>query len=599
MLLELDDDTATIPWELLDMPDDRAGGGDRRPWAIRCQLLRKLRTEQFRERVQDAGREDNVLVVGEPLTADGYARLPGAAAEARAVAQALRSDGGIAAQQLTALLERDDASSVVNALYARRYRVVHIAGHGEPGLDGGLVLSGGTFLGPKEIHSMRTVPELVFVNCCHGAARGTATGNEARAFDRSAFAASVADALIEIGVRCVVAAGWAVDDGPAALFATTFYRQLLGGAPFVAAVAAAREAAWAQGGNTWAAYQCYGDPDWTFVRGNAARARSSTLQEDYAMVSSPLGLALALEELAVKSRWQGAEPQEQLERTRFLETRFAAQWGGMGAVAEAFGLAHAEAGARDAAIAWYERALAANDGSASLKAAEQLGSLRARRAWSMAETAAAGSPALDGARTALTEALRTLQTLAALQSTPERETLVGSTWKQLARLEQRAGDTAAMQGALQAAASAYGRAEALAAARGDPGLFYPALNRMALELVAHAGDRRWPGFDAAALDAARASLAARSEEDADFWSLAGRIEIEVLAAAAAQRLAGQLAAAQAAYADLHNRVPAQHLWATVAEQAEFVLGAYAAATRGAERSAAQALQRQLSAWAAA
>ena len=598
MLLELDDDTATIPWELLDMPDDRAGGGDRRPWSIRCQLLRKLRTEQFREQVQDAGREDNVLVVGEPLTADGYARLPGAAAEARAVAQALRSDGGIAAQQLTALLERDDASSVVNALYARRYRIVHIAGHGEPGMDGGLVLSGGTFLGPKEIRNMRTVPELVFVNCCHGAARGThaAAGTAPREFDRSAFAASVADALIQIGVRCVVAAGWAVDDGPAALFATTFYRQLLGGAPFVAAVAAAREAAWAQGGNTWAAYQCYGDPDWTFVKGAGAQARSSTLQEDYAMVSSPLGLALALEELAVKSRWQGARPQEQLERTRFLETRFAAQWGGMGAVAEAFALAHAEAGARDAAIAWYERALQANDGSASLKAAEQLGSLRARRAWEMAETAATDSPALTAARAALTEALRTLQTLAALQSTPERETLVGSTWKQLARLEQRAGDSVAMQGALGAAASAYGRAEALAAARGDTGLFYPALNRMALELVAHAGDRRWPGFDAAALDAARASLAARGEEDADFWSLAGRIEIEVLAAAARHRLAGQLDAALAAYADLHNRVPAPHLWATVAEQAEFVLGAYAAAARGAERSAALALQQQLAGW---
>ena len=599
MLLELDDDTAAIPWELLDMPDDRAGGGDRRPWSIRCQLLRKLRTEQFREQVQDAGREDNVLVVGEPLTADGYARLPGAAAEARAVAQALRSDGGIAAQQLTALLERDDASSVVNALYARRYRIVHIAGHGEPGMDGGVVLSGGTFLGPKEIRNMRTVPELVFVNCCHGAARGThaAAGTAPREFDRSAFAASVADALIQIGVRCVVAAGWAVDDGPAA----TVRHHLLPR-------------------SCWAARPS--SPRWP-RRARPRGRRAATPGPPTSVTATPTGpscraparrrAAPAAGRLrdACRRRWAwrwrwrnwrcsraGKAPGRRSNWNARASSRHASRRSGAAWARwpRPSALAYAEAGARDAAIAWYERALQANDGSASLKAAEQLGSLRARRAWSMAETAAADSPALTAARAALTEALRTLQTLAALQSTPERETLVGSTWKQLARLEQRAGDSVAMQGALGAAASAYGRAEALAAARGDPGLFYPALNRMALELVAHAGDRRWAGFDAAALDAARASLAARGEEDADFWSLAGRIEIEVLAAAARHRLAGQLDAALAAYADLHNRVPAPHLWATVAEQAEFVLGAYAAAARGAERSAALALQQQLAGW---
>ena len=38
---------------------------------------------------------------------------------------------------------------------------------GEDGKPGGVVLSNGTFLGPDEIRNMRTVPELVFVNCCH------------------------------------------------------------------------------------------------------------------------------------------------------------------------------------------------------------------------------------------------------------------------------------------------------------------------------------------------------------------------------------------------------------------------------------------------
>ena len=43
LLLELDDGTAAIPWELLDAPDDGRGGPDA-PWAIRNKLLRRLRT---------------------------------------------------------------------------------------------------------------------------------------------------------------------------------------------------------------------------------------------------------------------------------------------------------------------------------------------------------------------------------------------------------------------------------------------------------------------------------------------------------------------------------------------------------------------------
>ena len=55
-------------------------------------------------------------------------------------------------------------------------------------------------------------------------------------FDRAAFAATIARELIELGVRCVVAAGWAVNDRLAAVFATTFYDQLLYGQRFIDAV---------------------------------------------------------------------------------------------------------------------------------------------------------------------------------------------------------------------------------------------------------------------------------------------------------------------------------------------------------------------------
>ena len=601
MLLELDDGTAPIPWELLDTPQDAGSGSDRRPWAIRSQLLRKLRTGQYRETVQDATTEDNVLVIGEPLVdSKNYARLPGALAEAKAVARQLGSAGGVASERLTALVERDDASTIINALYARRYRIVHIAGHGEPGLDGGLVMSGGTFLGPHEIRSMRTVPELVFVNCCHLAAREP--GQALRDFDRSAFAAGVADQLICIGVRCVIAAGWAVDDGPASLFATTFYRHLLNGEPFIAAVAAAREAAWEQGGNTWAAYQCYGDPNWRFVAGNGA-ARSTGLADEFGSISSPLGLTMSLEELAVQSRWQGARPAEQLEKARHLEGRFAALWGGMGAVAEAFAVAYAEAGAEagadDIAIGWYQRALQCNDASASIKASEQLGNLLARRAWTLVKNAPPDSPLFDAGRAQIRQALDLLEAIAQLQPTVERYSLCGSAWKRLAMLERRAGKAGAARNALVETAAAYARAEQLAATTQHAELFYPALNRMFAELVVALDDPAWAGFDDPATAAVRESLLEKTRDDPDFWSIVSQADLELIVALAARQLAKGRAGIEAAYAAVRTHVSSATLWRSVADQAEFVLAPYALAAGGSEAAAALKLSSVLAAYAAA
>ena len=61
---------------------------------------------------------------------------------------------------------------------------------------------------------MRRVPDLVFINCCYlglvEAPPGTPPTGQQRAFPR--LAANVATEFIRMGVRAVVAAGWAVDD---------------------------------------------------------------------------------------------------------------------------------------------------------------------------------------------------------------------------------------------------------------------------------------------------------------------------------------------------------------------------------------------------
>src|SRR5262249_9409565 len=96
-------------------------------------------------------------------------------------------------------------------------------------------------------------------NCCNLGAIDSAP----TAFNR--LASSVARELIEMGVRAVVAAGWAVDDEPASLFAETFYRLLLAEQlPFGDAVFQARKIVWEAFPQsvTWGAYQAYGDPSW-------------------------------------------------------------------------------------------------------------------------------------------------------------------------------------------------------------------------------------------------------------------------------------------------------------------------------------------------
>lgn len=632
MLLELDAGTAGIPWELLDT--DARGGGDARPWAIRSRLVRKLRTSEFRAQPSDAHADAHVLVIGEPLCDTTlYARLAGARREAEGVAERLGAAQALGAERVLALVAPDDvehggadARSIVDALLSRDWRAVHIAGHGEPPTPTdprGVVLSNGTFLGPREIRSMRVVPELVFVNCCHLAARDPQQlpGGAAATYDRARFASNVADELIRIGVRCVIAAGWAVEDGPALSFATTFYQALLAGRRFMDAVAEAREAAWAEGGNTWAAYQCYGDPDWTLRReGGDAQRPQRPLADEFAGVASPAALALALETLAVRSEFQRADPERTAAQIRHLESRHGEAWGAIGAVAEAYGVAWAAAGDAARAVPWLERALAANDGSASIKAAERLGNLRGRIAWQRvdaarsahrrlcreleaavrpaaalrrrADTAAlALQQAAHDARDALAGAVALLDQLVALQPTMERASLCGSAYKRLAMVEAAAGRADAETAAIRRMQAHYRRAEAMGRAAGLNDFYYPALNRMAAELVLDGARAGWRGFDRDETAAVWQALGTRARDDPDFWSIAGLIELRLYEALAARDLAALRASIESEYADLRLRVAAPSRWASVHDQLAFVLPRYAARAAGAERDAALALLR--------
>jgi len=580
LLVQLDAKTAAYPWELLDTRHDENERDDERPWAVRTSLLRKLRTETFREQPHDAGQSADILVIGEPqCPADRYPALPGARAEASAVAEVL----GVKP------ILNENAVTIVNAVFAKPYRVLHVAGHGDIIVDddgkrtGGVVLSNGTTFGPREIRMMRAVPELAFINCCH---LGSFPQEPLQRVNRlggqiPAFAANVAEELIRIGVRCVVAAGWAVDDEPASAFARIFYAELKRNRPFVEAVGKARAQIWEkyrQISNTWAAYQCYGDPYWTLT----SQTDSGDVLQRAAEVASSRGLELRLHALAIAHAYEGRSVDDVRAEAEQLAHQYAARWGNEGAVASAFGGVFAEIEDFDRAVEWYSRALGAEDGGASLHALQQLGNVRARRAPKMTDRAAARKEA--------TLAIELLQRAAAIASTVEGQCLLGSAYKRLAEIERKSGNQRQEQEAIANAVNQYAAGEHIARATSAENLYYPAMNRMSLALALD-GDAAPAGFDSNYVGAVRQSLQKKVRENPDFWSVVGLTELRIYHALAQRGLAIALPGILADLDDLMPRATSSRMWASVADQAQFTLTRYIKlqSVDGSERVAAKTL----------
>jgi tetratricopeptide (TPR) repeat protein len=591
-VLEVDEGTSGIPWELLVPPTD---GADKRPWSIRTKLLRKLRTVSQSFAINDATARDSILVIGDPACdRKTYPTLAGARREAVEVAACLTQhcgdDDGDGLHVVTAISDdavspdRPDAIDVTNAMMRQPWRVIHIAAHGEPPVKAGsrlnprgIVLSGDSFLGPREITGLRVIPELVFVNCCHLATSDPGALLAATNYDRAQFAAGVAQALIHGGVRCVIAAGWAVDDEAASTFAGAFYHRLRAGDRFIDAVAFARLKAYEYGGNTWAAYQCYGDPDWRFNDRHRDAHRSRELRDEFGSIASPVALILALDTIAVETEFQGRTPERQVQRLTYLESAFA-RYGDRGDVAQAFGNAWAKLERFEEAVVWYERARTAEDGSASLVAIEQLANATVLAAWNRVSSSEKQTEtALATARSEINVAIRLLGTLLALAPSLERETVYGSAYKRLALVEEASGRRADEQEAIAEMWKHYSAAEALARNTAStlggapPPPFYPAMNRIAAQLALADDTKRSQAMDQATIHAIRASL---SSVPPDFWSVVGQTELDMYVAVADGVLAREVDHLLADFRKHHERVASPRRWGSVLDNATFVLTRY-------------------------
>ena len=501
MVLVLDEKSAAYPWELLHNRFDL----NSRPLSVEAGMVRQMAVPQFREKVLH-GTALNALVIGDPTSheaAGKFAPLPGAAMEAREVAQLIRRQGY---RNVVELVEGDATpDAILTALYQQPYRIVHCAAHGvfefpleeelakngtatpkkdacaQPKTVTGMVLGEGLFLTPAEIDQMRYVPELVFVNCCHlGQTKGSA---EQPKIPFHQLASNLGTQLIRMGVRAVVAAGWAVDDLAAKTFARKFYEEMFQHRTFGDAVRLAREEIYLRqgGSNTWGAYQCYGDPDFSLHIG----AKSMGMQR---RMVAPAELRVELYNLLQEAKT--AEPKDEAGLRRQLQELVACAgqgWTDSAAMCAALGQAYGELKLFPEAVRYYDRSRALQPADAAVESLEQLANLKVRwaldRVESQRDSTEQKSDPLGKEfpiKALFDDAEHILEGLLRIQPTQERYALKGKLYKGKAMLLK---NKAEQQQALVKMKDCYAEGYTIGKAAQRIDAYYPLGNRLAAEIV--------------------------------------------------------------------------------------------------------------------
>jgi hypothetical protein len=398
----------------------------------------------------------------------------------------------------------------------------------------------------------------------------------------------VAQALIDIGVSCVVAAGWAVDDAAASVFATTFYGQLLDGARFIDAVAAARTAAREFDSHTWAAYQCYGDPDWRFTTHEDNAWRPDP--DEFAYVASLPAFEHVLQTLEVQTTTQGYEPASQRERLSLLEARFRRlELPVTNEVAEGFARAYMAANGLAKALEWYDQAVNNTGGRTSFRALEQAANLRCRLAYDDVQ-AKASRDTIETARRTIDEQIARLSKIADIKDTSERASLMGSAKKRLAMVEAIAGNRKAAIDAVKAMRLHYEHAVKISP---KETAFYPMLNLIAADLVLRSAAKSRKASAKQRIERARAGIQTANERWPDFWTRVAEPEVELYDAIDRNLLEKRRAAIEEMFADLFRRSKGSSDWRSVLDTARFVLQPLGTTPRGRSEKAAAAIVARL------
>jgi len=479
VIFVVDAETAQYPWELM------SDGGE--PLATRMGFVRQLKTARYRAHIR-ATTARTAYVVGDPLVSAPFSQLIGARQEAQLVAGLLNGRF-----EPTWRDERLSALDVLGGLFERPYRIIHLAGHGyyagpTAGSNGrsGMVLDNGVFLTAVEIGQMQQVPELVFLNCCYIGQVGPEAPAGGSGVEYNRLAASIARELIEMGVRAVVAAGWAVRDDAALHFSRVFYEQMLDGRGFGRALQEARAQTWRRfpGCNTWGAYQAYGDPDFR-LEPEVVSSGANNLRDCVA----PAELINVLRESSQVASDEGSDKRRDSSRSKpAIAQRITAmlkdcprEWLGRSDILVELGLAYGRLAQFDDAVRYLSAALESEelDSVTTLTAVEQLANFEARRGEKQATADGAPKEEKETGIARINSAISKLESLSKLGRTAERLALIAGSYKRLALAHT---DPRQVRRALEESARHYREAHELNASHGRFNS-YPVLNWITLDTL--------------------------------------------------------------------------------------------------------------------
>ena len=268
LIVEVDRQMATVPWEMFQRADDPE------PLAVRRPLARQLRTSYSARPPEYTTRPRlRALVIGDPAGPPNT--LEESRNEALKVRDLLQQRGfdvvlrvgapedGTGAGPIKGIPPAD-LLEVVDLLASGEFDLVHYSGHADTNDQvtekTGWLFKDGEFLTPGELEALDQPPAIVVANACLSGQLGK----------NPSVVPSLADAFFKGGVYDYIGTSWQVREQPAVAFAEAFYHALFTVAPdeqqsatIGDAMQQARRALYQareKFGNAWGAYQHYGDP---------------------------------------------------------------------------------------------------------------------------------------------------------------------------------------------------------------------------------------------------------------------------------------------------------------------------------------------------
>ena len=472
IVLIVDEETARYPWELLHDPN----GISNKPMVVSTGMVRQLKTPDQRTTATKLNNSNRVLVIGNPDTNEKYPDLPAAEKEAQAVVNILQGKG----LETTISIKEND-TAIVKKLLTLSYKIIHIASHGIVGstIDEptGVVIGSDIVFTAADFNQISIVPEFVFINVCSSDEFNISIAQKMR--KKYDLAASVGTQLIQMGVRAAIVTGWEINDAAAAEFARDFYTQMMDGKGFGDSVHFARESTYNKYGafNTWGAYQCYGDPFYTFPSpsGSAKSALPSyvdTVEVMYALENLDNSINSAIERTANKDYKTAIEN---------ISNGLQAGWDKDPGIVEMFATVYTSLQQFDTAIQYYQKLFTLEDAGYTVKSVERYCNIRVRHAAKQFKDNIISKPA---AIKTIKEAINDLKKI--LGTSFERYSLIAGAYRRLFEVDND------INGSLKEAARYYQVAYQYHKQTADELPYYPYFNWLHIAIMLSSSKNKEP-----------------------------------------------------------------------------------------------------------